>query len=165
MNPQEIEKKIEKMIRVTPQQVTMAKIFLSKNFYSSPVQGIEKLLEAMQVPTPEEICVHQSVDTDAMVKQAAEAISWKLAGCEAVWGLISSNVSHPGHGEVHGSRSEPWVYHWHKRKRPTYWWFVPQPLNLSRSMDGETPFFQFHTGPTIERPGPISSGIGNTEPS
>jgi hypothetical protein len=95
MSPQEIEKKIEQMIRVTPQQVTVAKIFLSKNFYPDPVFGIEKLLEAMQVATPEEICVHQSVDTDAMVKQAAEAISWKLAGCEAVWGLISSNLLIP----------------------------------------------------------------------
>ena len=95
MRPEEIDKKIEQMIRVTPQQVTIAKKFLSENFYSSPVDGIEKLLEAIRVPTPKEICVHQSADTEATIKQAAEAISWRLAGCEAIWGLVSSNLLIP----------------------------------------------------------------------
>jgi hypothetical protein len=95
MTAQEIEKKIADMIRVTPQQVVLAKAFLSRNFYQDPVASIERLLATMQVKMPDAISVHSSADTESMIKQAAEAISWKLAGCEAIWGLISSNLLIP----------------------------------------------------------------------
>jgi hypothetical protein len=108
MLPREIEKKIIAMIRVTPQQVTLAKAFLLKNFkpspsFNSPVDGINKLLEAMQVKMPDVICVHESMDSEKIIKQAAEAISWKLAGCEAIWGLISSNLLIPDFAPGHCS--------------------------------------------------------------
>lgn len=97
---QEIEKKITAMIRVTPQQVTLAKAFLLKYFKpspsaNSPGDGIEKLLKSVQVKVPDVICVHETEDSEKMMEQAAEAISWKLAGCEAIWGLISSNLLIP----------------------------------------------------------------------
>jgi hypothetical protein len=105
---EKIGEKIIAMIRVTPQQVTLAKAFLLKNFkpgpsFNSPVDGINKLLEAMQVKMPDVICVHESMDSEKIIKQAAEAIAWKLAGCEAIWGLISSNLLIPNFAPGHCS--------------------------------------------------------------
>jgi len=95
MTEQEIKKVITDMIDVTPQKVTLAKAFLLKNFYPDTIASIGRLVEAMGARMPDEVSVHNSADTEAMIKQAAEAISWMLAGCEAIWGLISSNLLIP----------------------------------------------------------------------
>jgi len=83
-------------VSVTNQMVTYAKSFILKNFTSDTNTLIEKLLNDIEAKKPEKIVIHQSVDTESQIAKAAEWISWRLAGCEAIWGLISSSYLIPG---------------------------------------------------------------------
>jgi len=81
---------VDKVV-VTNQMVTYAKAFILDNFSSDTTTLIENLLSNVDAKKPEKIVIHQSVDTESQIDQTAKSISWRLAGCEAIWGLISSN--------------------------------------------------------------------------
>lgn len=83
-------------VAVTNQMVTYAKSFILDNFSSDTTMLIDNLLSNVDAKKPEKIVIHQSVDTESQIAQAAKSISWRLAGCEAIWGLISSNCLIPG---------------------------------------------------------------------
>ena len=85
---------IEKVV-VTNQMVTYAKSYFIENFNSNTWSLINKLIENVDAKKPESIVIHQSVDTPEMVAKAANYFSWRLAGCEAIWGLISNNIFIP----------------------------------------------------------------------
>ena len=95
MNHKEAEQKLRDQINVTPQQVTYAKAFFLKNFNSSTLQLIKSLLTSLDEKFPGEITVNLSSETDDAIKKVASAIIWTLAGCEAIWGLISANLLIP----------------------------------------------------------------------
>lgn len=95
MNPDEARATLEENIRVTRQQVTIAKAFILKNFKQDTEALIADFLKEMEVTVPTQIVIPQTVDTEENLRQAAQGLSWKLAACEAIWGVITSGLIIP----------------------------------------------------------------------
>lgn len=91
MNPEQYKQLLISKVAVTNQMVTYAKAFFIKNFSSETKTLIDNLLKNVEAIKPEEVVIHPSVDTENQVIRFADSISWRLAGCEAIWSLISNN--------------------------------------------------------------------------
>lgn len=100
MRPDEALEKLKQNIIVTRQRVTIAKAFILKNFEENASSLINHFLREMEARMPSQVVIHQTVDTDTTLSQAAEAISWKLAACEAIWGLIATGLVIPGDSDL-----------------------------------------------------------------
>ena len=100
MNEKEAFGLLESLIQVSPQQVTIAKSFILKNYHRDTSKMIHAFLQSVEARIPEKIVIHQSVETEGIIKSAAEAISWTLAGCEAIWGLISASLLIPASSDL-----------------------------------------------------------------
>ncbi|GAG18754.1 unnamed protein product, partial [marine sediment metagenome] len=96
MNPEHVKQSLIKRVRVTNQMVTYAKAYFLDNYNSDAKSLIGSLLENVEAKKPDAIVIHQSADTDELVSKAAKYFSWRLAGCEAIWGLIACNCLIPG---------------------------------------------------------------------
>ena len=101
MNPDEGLKLLESLILVTPQRVSLAKAFFLQNYQSDITSMINSFLKANETCVPDKIVIHPSVDSETEIRKAAEGISWTLAGCEAIWGLISSGLIIPASFNLH----------------------------------------------------------------
>lgn len=95
MTPDDGLRLLEELIQVTPQRVSIAKAFFLQNFHVDVSTMVASLLVANEVHAPNTIVIHPSVDSEDQIKKAADGISWTLAGCEAVWSLISSGLLIP----------------------------------------------------------------------
>jgi hypothetical protein len=102
MNPDEGLKLLESLILVTPQRVSIAKAFILQHFVSDTARLVQTLLQANEAIVPDQVVIHQSVDTEGTIRKAAEGLSWTLAGCEAIWGLISAGLLIPASYDLHG---------------------------------------------------------------
>jgi hypothetical protein len=100
MRPDEAFEHLKRNIKVTRQRVTIAKAFILKNFEQNTSYLIDYFLQEMEARMPNQVVIHPTVDTDATLSQAAEAISWKLAACEAIWGLIATGLVIPGDSDL-----------------------------------------------------------------
>jgi len=96
MNSNHLEKILIDNILVTNQMVTYAKAFILKNFQNDTSQLLNALLDSVDAQRPDKVVIHPSIDTETIVNKTAKSISWRMAGCEAIWGLISSNCLIPG---------------------------------------------------------------------
>ncbi len=96
MNPAQVGKQLIDKVSVTNQMVTYAKAYFLKNFQSDTSILLNALLDNVEAIKPDKIIIHSSANTDEMVFSAAKSISWRMAGCEAIWGLIGSNCLIPG---------------------------------------------------------------------
>lgn len=101
MSPDDYLKLLESLIVVTPQRVTLAKAFFLQNYKRDVLSMVRSFLEANEARVPDKVVIHPSVDTETEIRRAAEGISWTLAGCEAVWGLISSGLFIPETVNLH----------------------------------------------------------------
>ncbi len=102
MHADEAKEYIVDNIKVPRQRVTVAKAFILKNFDPNSETLIKSFLDSVDAEMPQQVVLHQSVDAVPTLKQAAEAISWKLAACEAIWGLISSSFLIPASNQFYG---------------------------------------------------------------
>jgi hypothetical protein len=106
MSPEEAKQLIVNQITVTRQRVTIAKAFILKNFDANTLNVIERFAGSVNAKMPQTIVLHATVDPTPILNAAAEAISWKLAACEAIWGLISTGAVFPASmtlcGEIGG---------------------------------------------------------------
>lgn len=96
MSPDQARQALIEKVTVTNQMVTYAKAYFLGNYNSDTRILINSLIENVDAKKPDSVVIHQSVDTAEMVSKAAKSISWRLAGCEAIWGLIASNCLIPG---------------------------------------------------------------------
>lgn len=97
MTPDEARDLIRARITVTPQRVTIAKAIileLAKTISSSD-ELIRQLLSANGSAIPRPVILHESVDSMVAVVAAGDALSWRLAGAEAIWSLIHSGMLLP----------------------------------------------------------------------
>jgi hypothetical protein len=95
VNPEQAKAELIRGVRVTTQMVTYAKAYMLKHHAPDVTALITSLLKNVDARKPESIVIHQSVDTSGMISAAANYFSWRLAACEAIWGLISSNCLIP----------------------------------------------------------------------
>lgn len=101
MTANEALKLLEKQIHVTPQKVTIAKGHIINHFNSDPAAMIKSLLTAIEASAAEKLVIHLVNDSEANIKVVADTVSWTLAGCEAVWNLISSGFLIPGSSDMY----------------------------------------------------------------
>ena len=100
MNQDQALKLLESQIRVTPQQVTIAKGHIANHFKSDTSAVIQDFLKAVEATAPDKLTIHLTVDTEDTIKTVAQTLSWTLAGCEAIWGLISSGLLIPARSDL-----------------------------------------------------------------
>ena len=90
MNSDILKSQIVEKVSVTSQMVSYSKSFFISNFQSDTRILISDLLQNVEASLPDQIVIHSTVSTDEPVSNAAKAISWKLAGYEAIWSLIGN---------------------------------------------------------------------------
>lgn len=92
MTPSEAEAVIRARVAVTRQRVLLAKaiVLSAVSGTSSSDDLVAAVLRANDIVVPNPVVVHESVDTDAMLNLVGDAISWRLATIEAIWGLVHS---------------------------------------------------------------------------
>src|SRR5688572_4412996 len=95
MGPEEAKRFIVEHIKVTRQRVTIAKGYLLEKFDPDTLKLIDQFVRSVDSKLPEKIVLHNSIDPIPTLNAAAEAISWRLSACEAVWGLISTGALFP----------------------------------------------------------------------
>jgi hypothetical protein len=91
MNDNEVKEKLVGKVSVTKQMVTYAKSFFLENFQKDTRALLNALFENVETKMPTQIVIHPSVNTEEMITEAAKSLSWRLAGCEAIWSLIGSH--------------------------------------------------------------------------
>jgi len=91
---------LESQIRVTSQQVMVAKGHIVNHFRPDTSEVIQSLLKAMEATAPDKLVIHLTVGTEESIKSLAQTLSWTLAGCEAIWGLISSGLLFPASSDL-----------------------------------------------------------------
>ncbi len=100
MNDHQATKLLESEIRVTPQQITVAKGHIVNHFKKDTSAVIRDLLKAVEAAAPDNLTIHLTLDTEDAIKTVGHTISWILAGCEAIWGLISSGILVPASSDL-----------------------------------------------------------------
>lgn len=95
MNENEAQQAIVDKVCVSRQKVLLAKAFFVANFKGGSEHLINDLLVHVHALMPEKMVFGRSVDVDDAVSKAADAISWRLAGAQAIWELIHANVFLP----------------------------------------------------------------------
>lgn len=95
MSPTEAEKFIISKITVTRQAVTIAKAHAINHYETDTQALINGFLRNIDAVMPQQVVIHQSVASNSVLTRVAESISWQLAMCEAIWGLIHANVFVP----------------------------------------------------------------------
>lgn len=143
----EVQKTISSQIRVTLQDVTLAKSYILKNFHANTDQILSRLLRDFDAQMPRAVVLHESVDLQPQVTQAIKSISWQLAFGEAIWGLLNTNILIPMDNDVHriepslswttvvpggGGTSSGWRFEEHAISIPAHVRLVP-------SMGNQTP--------------------------
>ncbi len=109
MSRQQAEKLLISKVNVTNQMVTYAKSYFLNNFQGRTEQLIASLLESVEAKKPEKVIIHPSVDSEEQLSKGAKYISWRLAGREAIWGLVSTNCLIPAqNGHDDGAISIDW---------------------------------------------------------
>jgi hypothetical protein len=97
MNEYEAQEYIVQNVTVTPQQVTIAYAFLRDK--ATGTQATSELLDLlcshMNAKMPPQVVLHKIVDPLETLKGAVHFLTWQMAGCEAIWRLIHSNVLVP----------------------------------------------------------------------
>ena len=100
MNKDQALKLLESQIRVTPQQVIIAKGYIINHFNRDTTRVIADFLKSVEAATPDKLVIHLTVDSEESIRSVAQTLSWTLAGCEAIWGLISSGLLFPADSDL-----------------------------------------------------------------
>jgi hypothetical protein len=103
MNDDEAKRYIVDHVKVARLHVTLAKAFILKNFHPVTSELINRFLQSVDAKMPQKLVLHQSVDAIPTLDSAVGAISWQLAACEAVWGLIANAAVFPASTAFYGA--------------------------------------------------------------
>jgi hypothetical protein len=87
-------------VTVRRQQVVVMKGLLLKHFSDSSTVMLEAAIQQVGASKPPNVVLHPTVDPLPILRQFVEWISWSIAGCEAMWGLVHSNILLPGASQV-----------------------------------------------------------------
>src|SRR6202022_3432008 len=95
MNEDEAKRYIVEHVKVARLHVTIAKAFILKNFHPTTSELISRFLQSVEAKMPQKLVLHPSVDAVPTLNSVVSAISWQLAACEAIWGLIANTAVFP----------------------------------------------------------------------
>lgn len=94
---EKIKQEIESNIKVSRQDIALAKDYVLKSFNPNPESLLKKFIEALKVNPVEYVNPEDEVALERQIKEAAAHMSWILAFGEAIWGLIGQGVLIPEH--------------------------------------------------------------------
>lgn len=100
MTQEEATRILKSSIQVTPQHVVVAKGHIVNNFNPRTHAVVQSVLESVEARPDGELVVHLTLNTEESIKSVAETLSWVLASCEAIWGLISSGIVLPASSDL-----------------------------------------------------------------
>ena len=110
MNDDEAKRYIAEHVKVPRLHVTIAKAFILKNFHATTSELLSRFLVSVEAKMPHRLVLHSSVDPLPTLDGVVNAISWQLAACEAIWGLIASAAVFPASsGLCGGFATLPWT--------------------------------------------------------
>ncbi len=92
MNEKQARDFVVSNVEVGHQEVVLMKSLLLAHYQDNCMAMLEEAILRSGATKPTEIILHATVDPVPALKQFAEWISWSLAGCEALWGLVHSGV-------------------------------------------------------------------------
>lgn len=95
MTQEQARQFVVESVVVRRQQVVQMKTLLLKHYHDNPTVMLETAVQQVSPSKPASIVLHPTVDAVPALRQFAEWISWWVAGCEALWGLLHSNVLLP----------------------------------------------------------------------
>lgn len=95
MEPEGTKGLVESAVAVDRMKIAAAKEYICANLRESVPNLIEGFLHQRELPEPPQVVINPSVDLAPQVRTAAEYVGWRLAACEAVWGLINSGILVP----------------------------------------------------------------------
>src|SRR5262249_20231631 len=95
MNEHEARQFVVDSVVVGRQKIVLMKSSLLTNFDSNSTAMLERVVQQVSPPKPASVILHPTVDPVPALRQFAEWISWWIAGCEALWGLLHSNLLLP----------------------------------------------------------------------
>lgn len=142
MNQDEARQFVVENVVVARHQVIVMKSLLLKHYSTNSANMLEAALSDVGASKPSLVTLHATVDPIPTLKQFAGWISWAIAGCEAVWGLMRSGVFLPAASDLNfvhpkvgwttvvpgsGGHSSGWDFpefkvsypHWLSRSRAT----------------------------------------------
>src|ERR1035437_8765248 len=79
-------------VAVRRQHLVLMKALLLEHYNDNPTVMLEAAVQRLGPSKPPNVVLHPTVDPAPVLRQLAEWISWWIAGCEALWGLVHSNV-------------------------------------------------------------------------
>ena len=147
MNEVEARKFVVDGVSVRRQQIVVMKGLLLKHYDNNSATMLERAVQQVSPSKPANVVLHPTNDPVPTLRQLSEWISWWIAGCEALWGLVHSNVLLPGASNLNdfhpgiewttvvpgsGGRSAGWNFPEFK---------ISYPHGLTRSHNLEVPQF------------------------
>src|SRR6184192_2670131 len=100
MNDHEAKQFVVDSVTIRRQQIVLMKGLLLKHYNDNSTTMLEKAVQQVSPSKPAAIVLHPSVDPIPTLRHFSEWISWWIAGCEALWGLVHSNVFLPAASTV-----------------------------------------------------------------
>lgn len=95
MNENEARQFVVDGVAVRRQQIVVMKGLLLKHFDNNSAAMLERAVQQASPSKPANLILHQTIDPVPTLRQLSEWISWWIAGCEALWGLVHSNLLLP----------------------------------------------------------------------
>jgi hypothetical protein len=77
---------------VRRQHLMLMKGLLLEHYNDDPTVMLDAAIKRIGASNPSDVVLHPTVDPVPVLRQFAEWISWQIAGYEALWGLVHSNV-------------------------------------------------------------------------
>jgi hypothetical protein len=77
---------------VRRQHLVLMKGLLLEHYNDNSTVMLQAAIQRLGASKPLEVVLHPTVDAAPVLRQFAEWISWWIVGCEALWGLVHSNV-------------------------------------------------------------------------
>ena len=77
---------------VRRQHLVLMKGLLLEHYNDNSTVMLQAAIQRSGASKPVEVVLHPTVDAAPVLRQFAEWTSWWIAGCEALWGLVHSNV-------------------------------------------------------------------------
>ena len=102
MNDDDAKRYIAEHVKVARLHVTIAKAFILKNFHPTTSELLRRFLASVDAKMPQKLVLHPSVDAVPTLDGVVGAISWQLAACEGIWGLIGNATMFPASTNMYG---------------------------------------------------------------
>jgi hypothetical protein len=110
MDSEKAKRFIIENVAVTRQKVGIAKRYVLNHFNANTTELLDAFGRQMDASITSAVVVAEDGDTTTPdLKKVAEALTWRLAACEAIWGLVHANLLLPSQDHFDPITSITWT--------------------------------------------------------